>query len=236
MDTTTTRNKLYSSIFSVCFVIFIIIASVYIVCFFNKDMLYNLLIKYDTPKNLPFSLSTPDLKKICNELMSYLFGKLDFLETKVTINGVLTDFYSVRSKVHMGDVRNIFKNLLFLALICIAVCIYSLFRLMKDQQANIKTIKNAYTKTLIIFAIIFAFLFTFAAINFDTFFIKFHQILFTNDLWLLDPSCDYIICLLPEEIFMNIGIRIAITIIVLLLLFYLCLHILSKTQPRQEAK
>ena len=93
------------------------------------------------------------------------------------------------------------------------------------------------TKSKILTGVIIALVvLIFAAINFDAFFIRFHKLLFTNDLWLLDPNEDYIICLLPENIFMTYGLRIVITMLVLLLLSVFSLHILSKIQSRQEAK
>lgn len=40
------------------------------------------------------------------------------------------------------------------------------------------------------------------AIGFDTFFVKFHELFFANDDWLLDPVTDPIINVLPEDYFM----------------------------------
>lgn len=40
------------------------------------------------------------------------------------------------------------------------------------------------------------------AIGFDTFFVKFHELFFSNDDWLFDPATDPIINVLPEGFFM----------------------------------
>jgi integral membrane protein (TIGR01906 family) len=37
-----------------------------------------------------------------------------------------------------------------------------------------------------------------AMIDFDEFFLQFHLISFANDLWLLDPTKDYLIMLFPQ--------------------------------------
>ncbi len=37
--------------------------------------------------------------------------------------------------------------------------------------------------------------------DFDALFIRFHQLVFTNDLWLLDPATDALIRMLPEPFF-----------------------------------
>lgn len=228
-------SKIYLYLFSISLIYFLLFTAFYLVCFIDKYGLYKLIIKMGTYNNLPFKLSDIDLKNLCYELMKYISLKIPFLETKVTIDGALTDFYSIRTKVHMGDVRNLimfFRNGCFIA---IAICIYSLFKI-KNIENSINELKNAYTKTLIATISFLCFIIIFATINFNTFFTKFHEVLFTNDLWLLDPRTDYIICLLPEELFMTYGIKIVIAMIVALLLPILCLQFLSKTQLHQGAK
>lgn len=49
-----------------------------------------------------------------------------------------------------------------------------------------------------------------AAADFDSAFNFFHKLLFTNDLWLLDPRTDLLIRLCPASMFMSMGVRIGI--------------------------
>ena len=228
-------NNIFFYTFSISIIYFVLFAAFYLVCFVDKDGLYKLIIKNETFKNLPFVLSDFDLKNLSRELMLYISGRLQFLETSVTIDGVLTEFYSVRSKIHMADVRNLIINFRNVSFISIAICIYSLFKVQKLDDA-INKLKIAYLKTLIFVGVLLVSLIIFASSNFDLFFTNFHETLFTNDLWLLDPDVDYIICLLPEKIFMIYALRIAIAMIIALALPYLCLQILSKIQLPQEAR
>ena len=228
-------NKMFLFLFSIAIIYFLLFAAFYIVCFFDIDGLYKLIVKNETYKNLPFTLSEFDIKNIARELMLYISGKMQFLETNVTINNVLTDFYSLRSKIHMADVRNLIINFRNISFVSIIVCILSLFKI-QNLDEPIKRLKTAYLKTLLVVAILLVSLIIFASNNFDLFFTKFHEILFTNDLWLLDPNEDYIICLLPEKIFMVYGLRIGIAMLIALALPYLFLQILSKIQLHQEAK
>ena len=228
-------NNVFFYIFSISLLYFLAFFAFYLVCFFDKNNLYNLIIKHETYKNLPFTVSDIDLKTLCSELMEYISGKLNFLETAIDINGTTTEFYSLRSKIHMADVRNLILTFLKVAYISIAICIISLFKVINIDDAITK-LKKAFIKTLVFVLILFSGLIIFASTNFDLFFVKFHQTLFTNDLWLLDPREDYIICLLPEKIFMIYGIRIAVAIVILFALCFCLLQILSKIQPRQEAK
>lgn len=218
-----------SFVFIACFVSF------YIACFFDKNLLMKLWEKYDTIKNLPFTLSNNDLKSLQNELMSYLRGQIPFLETKVTIDGVLTDFYSVRTKVHMGDVRVVMRNFTYITYFCIAICIFSLFKI-RTMDKPFLLISKSYKKTVVAFVAILSIIIIIAVFNFDLFFTKFHEILFSNDFWLLDPNEDYIICLLPEQIFMEIGVRIIVILFVILILFHFLYRTLSKIQLSPEAR
>lgn len=228
-------NKIYLFLFSLAITYFMLFAAFYIVCCLDVNGLYKLIVKNETYKNLPFTLSDFDIKNIARELIMYISGKIQFLETKVTINNSLTDFYSLRSKIHMADVRNLIINFRNVSFASIVICIFSLFKVQKIDEP-IKKLKSAYLKTLLLIGILLITLTIFASTNFDVFFTRFHEILFTNDLWLLDPSEDYIICLLPEKIFMTYGLRIAIAMIIALYLPYLFLQILSKIQLHQEAK
>lgn len=228
-------NNIYFSIFSIAFLYFLLFTSFYLVCFLDKNGLYKLIIEYKTYENLPFSIDDTSLKTLASELMEYISGKLLFLETKVPINGIITDFYSIRSKIHMADVRNIIVTLKNVNYVSMLLCIISLFKIINTENVIIK-LKKIYIRTTIIITAALIIIFAFGLINFDSFFIKFHELLFTNDLWLLDPSEDYIICLLPEKIFMTYGLRIVIAMIVSILFSVGLLQILSKIQLRQEAK
>ena len=228
-------NKLYLSIFSVSLVYFLLFTAFYLVCFLDKEGLYKLIIANETYKNLPFTLSFEDIKLIAVELMAYISGKMPFLETNVYINGVPTAFYSLRSMIHMADVRNIILTLAKINYIAIFLCLISLFKLINVNGVLIE-LEKVYKRTVIIITTILVMILIFAAINFDAFFVRFHKVLFTNDLWLLDPNEDYIICLLPEKIFMIYGLRIVIAMVLAVVFSVFLLHILSKIQSRQEAK
>ena len=228
-------NNIFLFLFSISIIYFMLFAAFYLVCFIDKDGLYKLIMKNETYKNLPFVLSDFDLKNLSRELMQYISGKLPFLETKVTIDGVLTDFYSLRSKIHMADVKNLIVNFRNVSYLSIILCIFSLFKV-QTLDNPISKLKSTYIKTLLFVAILLIALIIFASCNFDIFFTKFHETLFTNDLWLLDPSEDYIICLLPEKIFMVYGLRIGIAMLIALALPYLFLQILSRIQLLQGAK
>ena len=56
-----------------------------------------------------------------------------------------------------------------------------------------------------------------AAVDFSSAFNFFHRILFTNDLWLLNPETDLLIRICPSSMFESMGLRIALRAGVILL-------------------
>ena len=49
-----------------------------------------------------------------------------------------------------------------------------------------------------------------AAVDFSSAFAFFHELLFTNDLWLLDPRTDLLIRICPSSMFAQMGLRIGL--------------------------
>jgi len=69
--------------------------------------------------------------------------------------------------------------------------------------------------------------------DFTKYFIMFHHIFFSNDLWILDPSTDMLINIVPEGFFMDTAGRIAFTFGSLsLILFAVCLALTLKHKHR----
>jgi integral membrane protein (TIGR01906 family) len=48
-------------------------------------------------------------------------------------------------------------------------------------------------------------------VDFTEAFIKFHELAFSNDLWMLDPRTDYLVAIFPEGFWFDAVIRIATT-------------------------
>ena len=78
---------------------------------------------------------------------------------------------------------------------------------------------------------------TWAALDFSSAFTFFHKILFTNDLWLLDPATDLLINICPARMFANMGLRIALASAGILLgvpLLFTLLNLISNRRKRKQ--
>ena len=67
--------------------------------------------------------------------------------------------------------------------------------------------------TLIIMLVFFGF---WILTDFTSFWTWFHTIFFSNQLWLLDPNTDFMICMLPETIFYQLVLSCVIKVICLM--------------------
>lgn len=102
----------------------------------------------------------------------------------------LSDFSSsVAGRTHFSDVKKLFM-LNFGVLILSSIYLWI--------RRKTRSHYNQVFKYIAIIGIILAIL---MAINFDGFFVIFHEVLFRNSDWLFDPEKDPIINVLPEEFF-----------------------------------
>ena len=69
---------------------------------------------------------------------------------------------------------------------------------------------KGYVRGNFLFLGILAMVGLYAALDFNTFWTTFHKILFTNDLWLLNPKTDILIMMVPEQFFFDLVMRIAL--------------------------
>ena len=61
----------------------------------------------------------------------------------------------------------------------------------------------------------------------------FHEVLFTNDLWLLDYRTDLLIRLCPASMFMNMGVRIGIYSLIWTLLILILTTVFTRVKKER---
>ena len=79
----------------------------------------------------------------------------------------------------------------------------------------------------LLFSIIFAIL-IYAAIDFNSFWIQFHYLFFTNDLFFLDPNTEILINMVPEQFFFDLVMRIILMFISSVIVLFGLLYYLNK--------
>ncbi|MDD5254012.1 MAG: TIGR01906 family membrane protein [Candidatus Nanoarchaeia archaeon] len=138
-----------------------------------------------------------------NNLIDYFNGKYKVLGG---------DFFNDKEKVHLEDVKfliNLATSLFYLSFL--AIVLYVIFLFKTDQKEKLRASISA-ASFLIIFVVL---LLIFS--NFSALFLDFHKILFTNDLWLLNPLEDNLIVMFPAGFFYDIFLEIILDALIITL-------------------
>ena len=135
------------------------------------------------------------------DLAAYLAGKTDTLDRPVTLRGEAVDSpFNDREKSHMRDVRRLFRLGLTARAVSLGAgaALIGAGLLLGRRRARRVGVLAALCLMTAAGVVLAALLWR---ADFSRLFIRFHQLVFTNDLWLLDPATDAMIRMLPEPFF-----------------------------------
>lgn len=149
-------------------------------------------------------MSHEDLMKTTQKLIDYMSGRSPDMVVSAVINGVEREVFNEQETVHMADVVVLFQS-------------FSLFRWISFGAfaaaavlfaAVIKRNRLFIAAKIILWAcgisaLILAALGVWAAIDFQSFWTAFHELLFTNNLWLFDEKTSVMINMFPWEFFFD---------------------------------
>jgi len=163
--------------------------------------------KYDISRVT--GLDTSELDRIAEGLIGYFNSGEEYISLTVTKNGESFELFNEREVGHLKDVKGLFR-LGYYALL--GALVYALayfgiaFYWWRDRRRLAWGLVGGGGLTL---AVMMA-LGLFIAVDFDRFFLQFHLLSFTNDLWMLDPATDYLIMLFPRGFWLDAALFCAI--------------------------
>lgn len=158
------------------------------------------------------NMEMEDVMEVTDHMMAYLIGEEEELSIITYVDGKEQDFFNEQDRLHMADVKNLFlgglrlRNVLAVltAVILVLLCLWK-----EDGKRDIRPVlTRAYRLAAAVFGAAVAFLIIAFTIDFTACFTVFHEIFFTNDLWIFDPQTDYMIRMLPEGFFFGMVRRI----------------------------
>ena len=193
-----------------CFSLFIssILAVIFYVCFdlnFYKD--------FYQKENLASSIGTSS-----DNLINNTQNLLNYLNKKEQLN---TGWFSEKDILHMVDVQNLYTFSHSIMIYCFITFILStIIIILILRGKSLLYITKIFNKVLLLFIVLVGGLSAVIAYNFNSFWIKFHTTLFSNDLWLLSPNESNLIKMVPEEFFISLITKIIIYILILFILLF----------------
>ena len=164
---------------------------------------------------------TANIGTTSDELINNTSNLLDYLNSKAELN---TSWFTEKDILHMKDVKTLYNVSFYTMIFFIAIFIISTILIMfLYKNYTMFYITRTFNKTLLAFIVLIIVLAGIISYNFNSFWIKFHQLLFSNDLWLLSPDESNLIKMVPEEFF----ISLITTIILHILLLFIALFVLN---------
>ena len=162
--------------------------------------------KYQVTESLYMDME--DVMGVTSYMMDYLIGKEEVLSIETEVEGRTQDFFNEQDRLHMEDVKNLFLGGLKLRTVMLFLAAVLVLFLILTKADLKKMLTGAYFAALGVFAVLIAGLLVSFAVDFTASFTVFHEIFFTNDLWMFDPAEDYMIRMLPEGFFYDMVMRI----------------------------
>lgn len=167
--------------------------------------------KYQVTDALDMNLE--DVMKVTEYMMDYLIGREDELSIMTEVDGRTQDFFNEQDRFHMGEVRELFLKGLKLRNVCAALALLLILGLAAMKTDWRMLLPKAYFRVVFILLVVGVFLGIAFTVDFTRCFTIFHEFFFDNDLWMFNPSEDYMIRMLPEGFFSDMVIRIGVMFI-----------------------
>ena len=154
-------------------------------------------------------VSDAELVQLDVNIANYLMGKYDDPNIEIEVQGQMQPAFNERELAHLADCRRLFAPMMSLWLnIGMAVVGVGLVMLSRERMITKGSLTALCTASAVI-VLPLAVLGIWAAVDFDAAFAFFHRLLFTNDLWMLNPETDLLIRICPASMFAAMGLRIA---------------------------
>jgi len=158
-------------------------------------------------------LDDPQLQRIADAFVAYFQAPPGQIQMQVTAFGQSRPLFNDKEVAHMEDVQALIQFFLRMQIIAAAVVIVRLVFAFFVDRSVVPLGRDMLLSTGLMIALI-VLVAVLSLLDFDALWTRFHQIAFRNDLWLLDPSTDYLIMLFPEPFWFAATIRMATSVAV----------------------
>ena len=172
------------------------------------------------------NISRDQLDEAAVAMSGYLKGQSNTPQISVNMSGEETLLYNSKELTHLADVRGITDvfRIVLIASIILLLAVGVVLYITQSAGTLIKSLSYGAILTLLFTGIVVIW----AIIDFDSLFYLFHILSFNNDLWLLDPTRDYLIMMFPQGFFRDAALMLIGTIILGALLLLVASRIMQK--------
>ena len=159
----------------------------------------NIYEEMDTQSRI--GISPADCTDAMMAMIGYMEGSRDSIQLTVTEYGRQVQMFNQQEIDHMVDVRALYQGFRLLGNIGLVFLALLLVFLWCRWPWLVGCIRRGWWIALGVFGVLLLLLGTYALVDFNDFWTRFHHVFFTNDLWLMDYATCRMIRICPLELF-----------------------------------
>jgi integral membrane protein (TIGR01906 family) len=150
---------------------------------FNSHWLYNYgFEKYGV--SAVTGLSVSDLHKTTDELIKYFNSEDELIQVELYVDGRTIELFNEEEQFHFKDVKSLVQLDYLFFYVSLAVLVVMSFLLVVGNFQNYwRSLLKSYVWGSVLSFLFIIFIGGASFFNFDNLFIRFHQLVFTNDYW-----------------------------------------------------
>ena len=159
--------------------------------------------KYDIANSTGITME--QLKIAGGQIRDYFSNDAEFIKITIRKHGTMVpNLFNNREILHMKDVKALVKlvnRIQIISVVIAVMCIIVGFFIgeLRHLSRSIIWLGRGGILAILLTALVGVL----SLVGFDRLFLYFHLISFSNDLWILDPSRDYLIAMFPQGFFFD---------------------------------
>ena len=172
-------------------------------CCFQRSFYEKEYAKLDTARQM--GMTHEDLMEATDTLLDYLKDRRDDLDLQTEVHDQTVEMFDMREKAHMVDVKALYRAAMAVAWLALglSLLLIPLLVFKGDRKTALRGVLWGFG----LFGLLLGAAAIYAAIDFNSFWRSFHELLFDNDLWLLYED-ERLIQMVPEQFFSDLVTRI----------------------------
>ena len=152
-----------------------------------------------------------DLRQVGADIRGYINSGGEPMRIRTRIFGTEQDLFNDREIAHMRDVKRLVWGVYILALAsAVYLTAMVVFGFARQRGRFVESLaKRVIYGGGLTLALLLVFGIS-ALIDFESLFIKFHQLSFANNFWQLDPRTDYLVRIFPDSFWLDATVWVAV--------------------------
>ena len=174
----------------------------------DRDFYQREFVKYDVGRVT--GLDQGQLVAVAEVFIAYLRDPAARLDVEVTIGGTRRPLFNEKEIHHMEDVQKLFGLVRQTRMVAGAILlVLPLVGLWLGGSTFMPRLGTLLAVGGLLTVVLLGLAGLLSLVDFSQAFVKFHEMAFSNELWMLDPRTDYLVMLYPEGFWLDATLRIA---------------------------